>query len=147
MFEHGIWHYYKASGDDEGTWVKAYPRRSYVTAYTWNPAQGNPSNEYTVSNITSIVNFDFANSVRVEIDRILHKDVQLLVVDPVVVDITSLVKGMFSPDPLTQSLSSTPRYRVSIENSGYVMIYSNSLLVHLNPDAAERIGNIRFIIE
>ena len=147
MFEHGIWHYYKASGDDEGTWVKVYPRRSYVTAYTWNSAQGNSPSEYTVSNITSIVNFDFANSVRVEIDKIVYTGGQLLAVNPVVVDITSLVKGMFSPDPLTQSLSSTPKYQISIGNSGYVKIYSNSLLVHLNPDSPERIGNIRFIIE
>ena len=147
MFEHTIWHYYKPSGDHAGTWVKVYPRRSYVTAYTWNSAQGNSPSEYTVSNITSIVNFDFANSVRVEIDKIVYTGGQLLAVNQVVVDITSLVKGMFSPDPLTQSLSSIPKYQISIGNSEYVKIYSNSLLVHLNPDSAERIGNIRFIIE
>ena len=147
MFEHTIWHYYKPSGDDAGTWVKVYPSRSYFTAYTWYPAQGNYLSEYTVSNINSLVNFDFANSVRVEIDKVVSTGGQLLSVEPIVVDITSLVKGIFYPDPLTQSLSSLPRYQISIGNSGYVRIYSNSLLVHLNPDSPERIGTIRFIIE
>lgn len=154
MFEHTIWHYYKSSGDDAGTWVKVYPPyHARLTVYTWNASEP-ATTEYTVSNLKSYLTtseraFSELISVKVEVDKIVHSGGTTVAVTPVTVDITSLVKGVFSPDPLTQSsISTVPVYKVDLGNStDTVQVYSNSLLVHLNSEGNYKIGAIRFIVE
>ncbi len=148
LWQKEIWHYHRGSGVATGNWVKVYPRRSYVNAYAYDATFDEAYKEYTVSNIGSLVTFSDASSIHVEIDKVVVSGGSVVVVNPIVVDITSLVKGMFSPDPLTQSsASSIPQYRISIGDSEYIQIYSNSLLVHLASDGNYSIGNIRFIVE
>ena len=146
-----IWKYYRSSGDDSGKWGKIYPRRTYISMYKWSATSGESYKSYTIQNFSRLLkpNLELAdvNSLRIEVDKFMYNGAMLLNVQPMILDITSLVNGTFSPNPLTQSPTANPRYMMYFNDTEYVRVYSGSLEVHLDESKPMIIYSIRLIAE